>query len=388
MKRVLYLLLCLCVVFCSCVSVKCYAVNTPHASPHYTWFDPSKVPFYDYPDYIQDIVYNKLSSFSYDENSQQEAPFIACVASSSNCTLYVGINAVIGNIYNSTSNALIAYGILWKHTRYAATANLSVMYKAVIDTNYNITENWAAFNGSTFTADTNTTQYQTISSLSNNANRDIYLYGINSCRPWNGENASYTNPASSKRSFMYRAGVFSAITSDLINSQFSNTYLSIFSPQTAEQEAQNTRKGIWDTLKSIPSLILDGIKSLFVPSDEELENARNDLGQTARDHLGIIYEGGDFIVSLIQMLVDYSPQTDGYVLTFPVLKAPYIDDTGEVQQQQLSGEATYNLSDLVATAPFDRLYTAYKAIIWVMFLLALLYLAERKFVSIFGGGNE
>ena len=88
------------------------------------------------------------------------------------------------------------------------------------------------------------------------------------------------------------------------------------------------------------------------------------------------------------MLVDYSPQTDGYIVKFPVLKAPYIDNTGEVQHQQLSGEVTYNLSELVVTAPFDKLYTAYKAIIWVIFLLSLLYLAERKFVSIFGGDKE
>lgn len=375
-------------VFCSCVSVKCYAVNTPYASPHYTWFDPSKVPFYEYPDYIQDIVYNKLKSFSYDENSQQEAPFVCCIVSSSSATLYVGVNAVIGNIYSSSNNSLIAYGIIWRHMRYTATGNLSVMYKATIDKNYNITKDWASYNGSTFTADTYTTQYYTISSLTNNANRDIYLYGINSCRPWDGQNWLYTMPASSTRQFVYRSCVFTSLNDDLISSSFTNTYIAVFSPQTAEQEAQNTRKGIWDTLKSIPSLILDGIKNLFVPSDEELQNAKDDLGQTARDHLGIIYEGGDFIISLIQMLVDYSPQTDGYILTFPVLKAPYIDDTGEVQHEQLSGEATYNLSELVATAPFDRLYTAYKAIIWVIFLLALLYLAERKFVSIFGGDKE
>lgn len=193
---------------------------------------------------------------------------------------------------------------------------------------------------------------------------------------------------SSSRTFSCSLGLFPSITSSVISSSFTNTYISVFSPSTAEQQAENTRKGIWDTLKSIPSLILDGIKSLFVPSDEELENARNDLSQTAQQHLGIIYEGGDFIISLIQMLVDYSPQTDGYIVKFPVLKAPYIDNIGEVQHQQLTGEATYNLSELVATSPFDRLYTAYKAIIWVIFLLALLYLAERKFVSIFGGDKE
>ena len=356
------------------------------------------MPFYEYPDYIQDIVYNKLSSFSYDENSPQEAPFICCQVSASSATLYVGINAVIANIYNSTNNSLIAYGILWKHTRYAATANLSVMYKAVIDTNYNITQNWAAFNGSTFTADTNTTQYQTITSLSNNANRDIYLYGINSCRPWNGENASYTNPASNKRSFMYRAGVFSAITSDLINSQFTNTYLSLFSPQTAEQQAENTRKGIWETLKNIPSMIyekikefptmiINGIKGLFVPDEAELNDILSNFRQTCEQHLGIIYQCGDFVTTVFNQLKNYNPKADGYTLKFPSISAAYVDNSGEVQHNELSTEKEFSLSDIVSQTPWSTLYTAYKTLVWVVFLIALLNLAQKKFSSIIGGDN-
>ena len=70
---------------------------------------------------------------------------------------------------------------------------------------------------------------------------------------------------------------------------------------TKLDEAENTRKGIWETIKGLPSAIIDGIlnglKSLFIPTNDQISEIIDD-SKSLSSNFGFIGQSVEFIVSL------------------------------------------------------------------------------------------
>lgn len=86
----------------------------------------------------------------------------------------------------------------------------------------------------------------------------------------------------------------------IIKNDKENTDKIIQNENKNHEESEKTRKGILETLKNVPNLIIDGIKGLFIPEDMSfLENFRDSLV----DKLGFIAEVPlavlDFILNLL-----------------------------------------------------------------------------------------
>ena len=95
-----------------------------------------------------------------------------------------------------------------------------------------------------------------------------------------------------------------------------NTDSKIDNANSKLDEAENTRKGIWETIKSIPGLILDGFKSLFIPEDMSFlddfkESISNKLGFIAQIPISVI----DFGIDLVNL--DVEEMTS---VTFPTVE--------------------------------------------------------------------
>lgn len=92
------------------------------------------------------------------------------------------------------------------------------------------------------------------------------------------------------------------------------------------EEAEATRKGIWETLKDIPGAILDGIVHLFVPTQEDLEDIRDAYEDMFSSKLGFVAQVGQLIVDLFTNLIDFGAtlvDDTNYRFHFPGIYLPF-----------------------------------------------------------------
>lgn len=79
-----------------------------------------------------------------------------------------------------------------------------------------------------------------------------------------------------------------------------------------QDEAENTRKGIWETIKSLPStiinLLVDGLKSLFIPTETQISEVIEDSKELS-ENFGFIGEGVNFSVQLFTSLLNVVQST-------------------------------------------------------------------------------
>lgn len=81
-------------------------------------------------------------------------------------------------------------------------------------------------------------------------------------------------------------------------------------------EAENTRKGIWETIKGIPESIANAIKGLFIPDNFDF---LNDFKDTLSNKLGFIAEVPIKLIDFIISLADFT-WTEFSSITFPKIE--------------------------------------------------------------------
>ena len=142
-------------------------------------------------------------------------------------------------------------------------------------------------------------------------------------------------------------------------------------------EQNETSKGIWETLKSIPNLILDGIKGLFVPSEDELQSLIDEFKSTMETKLGAIYQVTDMLVDVFKSI--FSPTERNSCITFPEIKDPMFD--------KLLIEQTDYCFDTLRT-DFDFLFTISDMIISIVCTLSFGNMLYKKFEAFIGGDTS
>lgn len=142
-------------------------------------------------------------------------------------------------------------------------------------------------------------------------------------------------------------------------------------------DVNNTSKGIWETLKSIPNLILEGIKGLFVPSKEELQSLIDEFKQTMENKLGAIYQVSDMLIDVFRSI--FSPTDRNSCITFPEIKDPMFN--------KLIIEQTDYCFDSLRT-DFDFLFTISDMIISIVCTLAFGNMLYRKYEGFIGGDTS
>lgn len=143
-------------------------------------------------------------------------------------------------------------------------------------------------------------------------------------------------------------------------------------------EQNETSKGIWETLKSIPNLILDGIKGLFVPSEDELQSLIDEFKSTMETKLGAIYQVTDMLVVDVFKSI-FRPTERNSCITFPEIKDPMFD--------KLLIEQTDYCFDTLRT-DFDFLFTISDMIISIVCTLSFGNMLYKKFEGFIGGDTS
>lgn len=169
-------------------------------------------------------------------------------------------------------------------------------------------------------------------------------------------------------------------------------------------EAENTRKGIWETIKSIPSTIgnfftdlgnkiggfftnllngiLDGLKSLFIPGDGFFKTWFSDFKTFIEDKLGFLSTPFTIFIDFIESYSDLSSSND-IVINIPDITVPNFED------YKIISATTFNWSQtLKSKSSLLNLWNLYLDFIDVFLILNFIGLCERTYNRIFGGDTS
>lgn len=158
----------------------------------------------------------------------------------------------------------------------------------------------------------------------------------------------------------------------------------------AIKENTETNKSIWETLKEVLSyinpfsenffvyklidLLIEGLKSLFVPSDGFFENYFEEIRQWFSDRLGFLWTPFDLIIEILEkiMSIDFND---------PILSIPNINEgiTGE----KIISAQQYNLNSLLENNTFKIVHDIYLVVVDAFIVFAMVNLTKRKIEEVF-----
>jgi len=90
-------------------------------------------------------------------------------------------------------------------------------------------------------------------------------------------------------------------------------------------------RNMWDAIVSLPgniaNLILDGVKALFLPSEEDIFELREKYASLFESRLGFVYEGFVWIFDFFSSIVDSFLSSSSYEFVFPGISVPMNGET-------------------------------------------------------------
>ncbi len=145
-------------------------------------------------------------------------------------------------------------------------------------------------------------------------------------------------------------------------------------------EAENTRKGIWGTIKEIftsiielpgkiVNLLIDGLKSLFIPSDDFFENFINDFKDKFLNKLGFLAYPFELIGDILSRYMNIASNP---VITIPNIYEPF---TGGL----LISATSVNLKEIFEYGAIGTMYGIYRSCVSVLIIVMFLNFAIKKY---------
>ena len=151
---------------------------------------------------------------------------------------------------------------------------------------------------------------------------------------------------------------------DRIKTFFSDLGTSISNGLNSVKEGiQNKLEQVKTTLVELGESLINGIKGLFVPSEDYILTWKANLQQILQEHLGIIYTSGDLITGLLEKtfeIVFNAP--DSYGLTIPDVTFELPDGT----VVQLFHETDISF-DFMENRVFKTMYGLYGIALYILF---------------------
>lgn len=156
--------------------------------------------------------------------------------------------------------------------------------------------------------------------------------------------------------------------------------------QTALQEEENeTSKGIWGTLKEVLSyinpfsenffvyklieLLINALKSLFIPSDGFLENYFNELKEWFSARLG-------FLSYPLELILDVLERIKTINFEEPIIQIP--DFVEPSTNEKIIVARTYNLNSLLENNTFKTCHDVYLVLVDAIIIFGLVNLLKNK----------
>ncbi len=161
--------------------------------------------------------------------------------------------------------------------------------------------------------------------------------------------------------------------------------------QTKLQEEQNeTSKGIWGTLKEVLSyinpfsenffvyklidLLIDALKSLFIPDNDFLTNYFNELMDWFSDRLGFLFYPLELILDVLDRIISINFEE-------PIIQIP--DFIEPSTNEKIINSTTYNLNSLLENDIFKTCHNVYLILVDAVIVFGLVNLLKHKLEEVF-----
>lgn len=341
------------------------AVVYASSAPNNPKFDINQVSWGSFPQYVQDILNIDIQKAYSDYSSSSTAPFSLnlplCIirVGKSNYQIWVCQNVAIGYYFkNSTPDVAGSACRLISLISDSSTSTAfkpSVVYTATFSVSSNaVVSDWSEVAGSSWSSTNMNFSTLTVKSYvtlnSESTSYDFYYYG--SSNPLRKANildygSTYHPNVPNTGSLRYKVGIFSPTNSPyLVFNQFDNgSTATFFSPPSPETQAENTRKGIWETIKSLPSMFLDMLKSLFIPEDDFFAEWFNNMTSSIDEHLGVIGQVITFPLKLLNLISEHVKNAEmSSTLVFPAIKVRNFTTGKDIK---LTDSTAINLQDII-----------------------------------------
>lgn len=161
----------------------------------------------------------------------------------------------------------------------------------------------------------------------------------------------------------------------------------------AIKENTETNKGIWETIKEILSylspfsenffvyklinLLVDALKSLFIPSDDFFINWFSELNDIFSKQFGFLYYPFSVIFTFLGDLDNV------LVTTEPIINVPAFEFNFFSKNVNIWDSFSYNFNDLLLIDSVKKLHTFYILFVDIIFTIGILYYARKVFIKIF-----
>ncbi len=126
--------------------------------------------------------------------------------------------------------------------------------------------------------------------------------------------------------------------------------------------------------KKLVDLIINGLKSLFVPEEGFFDEYFNSIRDWFSDRLGFLFAPFDFIIELLNRIsnINFSEP----IINIPDIKDPFTNTN-------LINKQAYNLNDLNSNEVFNNIHNIYLAGVDFIILIGLINLARKKIEEVF-----
>jgi len=160
----------------------------------------------------------------------------------------------------------------------------------------------------------------------------------------------------------------------------------------ADEESASGLKGILLWIKSIPEKLGELLKKLFIPTEDQVTNFKDDTEELLQSRLGLVWESGQLIYSSAIHFYLFKPDKESS-LTFPALKVNMSDQGVFSEGSKKTGtnfvmwdKQTVKF-DFLKDKPYKQLYDLYKVVVCGMLVCIVINYAYRKGEKILSGSE-
>lgn len=127
----------------------------------------------------------------------------------------------------------------------------------------------------------------------------------------------------------------------------------------------------------IVSALIDGLKSLFIPSEEDLTGIKDQYAQLLEERLGFVWQAGEMVVSFGQSVLSAFESTTDFQFEFPGVsfELPELGTVTLIEAQDVS----------VDNAFMDVMQPVLGTIVSFICVLAFINTAERMVIAVISG---
>lgn len=134
-----------------------------------------------------------------------------------------------------------------------------------------------------------------------------------------------------------------------------------------------------DSIKGFFADLLEGIKKLFVPEDNFFSDTLSKLQEEAKKHLGLLYEIPEFVINIIQSLIDHIAKAgNNRVIEYPALR---------YDNYTILEAGSINFQYYIDILEKHNLYTIYKTFVSVIGAIWFINFAYNKLQVILGSDS-